>query len=327
LKFLHRIMDDNEHLIGFLQRAIGYTLTGSARERALLLLHGSGANGKSTLIETVSAMLGDHAKSTRAETLMVKTYDTAIPNDIAALKGARMVSTSETEEGKRLAEALVKNLTGGDSISARFLRGEYFTFRAAFKLWLATNHKPTIRGTDRAIWDRIRLVPFNVRIPDEEQDKELPGKLLEELPGILAWAMQGCLQWQKTGLGTPAEVQAATDSYRAEMDILASFIEDRCVVADGARATSKELWGEYQSWCQETGEHAGKQKTFGMRLEEKGLKPGRSKSERFWVGIGLLGREVQSTLNVSPEDPNSSSGDTFSNVVTHGDANPGLTGL
>jgi P4 family phage/plasmid primase-like protien len=202
--FLDRIMASNRGLIAFLQRAIGYSLTGSTRERVTFFLFGTGANGKSTLLETIGALLGDYAETTRAETLMVKTYDGGIPNDIAALRAARLVSTSETEEGKRLAEALVKAITGGDTLSARFMRGEFFKFKPAFKLWLATNHKPTIRGTDPAIWDRIRLVPFEVRIPDAEQDRELPAKLREELPGIMAWAVRGCLDWQRNGLGDAA---------------------------------------------------------------------------------------------------------------------------
>ena len=313
--FLERIMAANEGLTGFLQRAIGYSLTGSTRERVTFFLYGTGANGKSTLLETLGSLLGDYAETTRSETLLIKTYDGGIPNDIAALKGARFVSTSETEEGKRLAEALVKAITGGDSLSARFMRGEFFKFKPSFKLWLASNHKPTIRGTDDAIWDRIRLVPFTVRIPEDEQDKDLPAKLREELPGILAWAVRGCLEWQHSGLGTPDEVRAATAAYRSEMDVLASFIDDCCVIADGARETATKLWETFTKWCQDTGERAGSQKAFGLRLEEKGFRPGRTKSGRFWIGIGLAGAEVQGEL-----------GDA-SGRVTHGDALSGITGL
>jgi putative DNA primase/helicase len=280
-----------------------------------LFLHGTGANGKSTLLETLSTLLGDYAETTRAETLLIKTYDGGIPNDVAALKGARFVSTSETEEGKRLAEALVKAITGGDTLSARFMRGEFFKFKPSFKLWLASNHKPVIRGTDHAIWDRIRLVPFNVRIPEDEQDKDLPHKLQAELAGILAWAVRGCLDWQHRGLGMPQEIAAATESYRSEMDVLAAFIADCCIMAEGARVTAKDLYGAYRSWCEDAGEKPVSQKALGTRLEEKTFRPGRTKTGRFWIGIGLADREHQGGLGHASES------------VTRYDANPGITGL
>jgi putative DNA primase/helicase len=325
LAFLDRIMNGNQNLIQFLQRAIGYTLTGSARERVLFMLHGGGANGKSTLLETISTLLGDYAKSTRAETLLVKTYDGGIPNDLAALKGARFVSTSETEDGKRLAEALVKALTGGDTISARFLRGEFFTFRATFKLWLATNHKPTIRGSDNAIWDRIKLIPFEIRIPDEEQDKELPAKLQLEQPGILAWAIRGCLDWQRLhGLGEPLEVRVATANYRQDMDVVATFIEDCCVAANGAQVPAKQLYDAYRSWCEQSGERPVTQKTFGLRLQEKGFRPGRARSNgeqfRTWIGVGLAGLAQQTALDTNT-GCDASGGvtrcDAFSGIIPH----------
>jgi P4 family phage/plasmid primase-like protien len=327
--FLERIMDGNQALIAFLQRAVGYSLTGSTRERVTFFLHGSGANGKTTLIEAVGSLLGDYAETTRTETLLIKQYDAAIPNDIAALRGARYVSTSETEEGKRLAEALVKAITGGDTLSARFMRGEFFKFKPSFKLWLASNHKPVIRGTDHAIWDRIRLIPFSVRIPEAERDKDLPAKLQAEQAGILAWAIRGCLEWQRSGLGAPQEVRDATARYRSEMDVLANFIEDCCVVAEGATATSSNLWEKFQTWCAETGERPGSQKSFGLRLEEKDFKPGRTKAGRYWSGIGLSGQEQQTTLvtHVSQNSPGDAFGDAFQSRVTRGDANPGISSL
>ncbi len=189
LEFLSRITAGNSELIAFLQRAVGYSLTGSTSEQALLILHGLGANGKSTLLNAVRQALGEYARTTRTETLLIQRQD-SIPNDIAALKGTRMVTAQETEAGRRLAESLVKQLTGGDSIAARFLHQEWFEFTPIFKLWLATNHKPRITGTDHAICRRIRLVPFGVKIPDAEQDPALP-------PGILAWSVKGCLAWQR----------------------------------------------------------------------------------------------------------------------------------
>ncbi len=286
--FLERIMAGNDGLIRFLQRAAGYSLTGDTSERALLILHGEGRNGKSTLLEVLRTILGDYAVRTPTDTLMAK-RDTGIPNDVAALRGARFVSASEADEGRRLAEATIKDLTGGDTISARFMRGEFFNFAPEFKLWLGTNHKPVIRGTDRAIWDRIRLVPFAVRIPDADQDKRLREKLLDEAPGILAWAVEGCLAWQQDGLGEPQEVRDATAGYRAEMDVLGAFLEDRCVVHERAQVTAKALYAAYQEWCDETGEKPLTQKAVGLRLAERGFDSARigNSRTRTWIGIGL----------------------------------------
>jgi putative DNA primase/helicase len=215
---------------------------------------------------------------------------TEIPNDVARLKGARFVFASEGEEGRRLAEAKIKELTGGDTITARFMRGEWFDFRGEFKLWLGTNHKPNVRGTDRAIWDRIRLIPFTVRIPDEEQDKDLLDKLLAEAPGILAWAVEGCLAWQRDGLSEPAEVREATESYRSEMDVIGHFIEDACEFALTAQATAKALYAGYVAWCEDAGEKAVTQQAFGRALTERGLEAKQVGKDRrrTWTGIGLL---------------------------------------
>jgi putative DNA primase/helicase len=192
--FLHKIMSGNKNIIDFLQRVIGYSLTGSTREQCLFILHGNGANGKSTFLKTISDMLGnDYVTNTPTQTLMVRRGE-SIPNDIAALKGARLVTAVEAEEGQKLAESLVKSMTGGDKMTARFMRGEFFSFEPEFKIFLATNHKPQISGTDKAIWRRIYLIPFEVTIPDKEKDPDFPDKLREELPGILNWAIEGCLQ-------------------------------------------------------------------------------------------------------------------------------------
>ena len=193
-KFLNQIMNGNENLIGFLQRAVGYSLTGNTSEQCLFLLHGSGANGKSTFLETISLLMGDYAKKTRTSTLMTRKNE-SISNDVAALCGARMVTASETNENERFDEAKIKEMTGGDTISARFMRAEFFEFVPQFKLWLCCNHKPQIKGQDTAIWRRIHLIPFNLTIPEAERDKDLPAKLKEELPGILRWAVIGCLNW------------------------------------------------------------------------------------------------------------------------------------
>jgi len=202
----------------FMQRAVGYALTGDVGEQCLFVMWGTGANGKSTFVETLHALLGDYAQKAEMRTLLHRDTDT-VRNDLARLRGARLVSAVEIGRGKRLNEELVKELTGGDTITARFLVREYFEFRPEFKLFLAVNHKPQIHGTDEAIWRRVKLVPFNVYIPPEERDKALGGKLRAELPGILNWALEGCLEWQRGGLREPEEVIAATADYRREQDL------------------------------------------------------------------------------------------------------------
>lgn len=295
LAYLTEIMEGKTDLVQFLQRAIGYSLTGLTVERCMFILWGGGKNGKSTLLDTLLELLADHAARTNTDTLMATKY-AGIPNDIAALKGMRFVFASEGEEGRRLAESKIKDITGGDTISARFMRGEWFSFRPEFKIWLGTNHKPEIRGTDDAIWDRIRLVPFNVRIPPAEQDKALKDKLLTEAPGILAWAVDGCLAWQRDGLGEPAEVVEATQGYRSAEDVIGRFLGERCEFHETANVTKKALYGAYKSWCEDFGERFVTQKAFGMSLIERELSDGwsgESKSRaRTWIGISLLPEEV-----------------------------------
>lgn len=294
LAFLDRIMEGNTDLISFLQRAIGYSLTGITTERVMFILHGSGKNGKSTLLETIRAMLGDYAARTPTETLMVK-RDGSIPNDVARLQGARFVSASESDDGRRLAEAIIKDITGGDTITARFMRAEWFEFRPQFKLWLATNHRPLVKGTDPAIWDRLRLVPFQVRIPESEQDPTLLSKLLSELPGVFAWAVRGCLDWQRSGLAAPREVLAATSSYRQDMDVLAAFIEDCCVRGNEKFVSARALYAAYSKWCSDGGERPETQTRFGMRLSERGLNKARFNSGVRWYGLGLTSEYEQLT--------------------------------
>ncbi|MDR4469061.1 MAG: phage/plasmid primase, P4 family [Nitrospira sp.] len=285
-KFLSRVFEENAELIRYVQQAIGYSLTGSTQEQVLFVLYGTGANGKSTLLNTVSALLGEYARQTSADTLLVKRGD-SISNDIARLQGARFVSAVEAEQGRSLAEALVKRLTGGDKLSARFLYGEYFEFVPSFKLWLGVNHKPNIRGTDEAIWRRIRVIPFAVTIPPEERDKNLGDKLHAELPGILNWAIEGCLDWQQHGLRVPEDVQCATDTYREEMDVLETFLRECCLEDRRSCVSIGGLYAAYATWCSDNAEYQLNKRDFSTRLKERGLEQGRTSQERCWVGIAL----------------------------------------
>src|SRR5918994_256767 len=285
--FLERVLP-GEELRGFVQRAAGYSATGETSEQCMFIDHGSGANGKSTFQETVSAALGDYAMRTPTETLLVKRPG-GVPNDVARLMGARFVAASETEEGRRLAESLVKDLTGQDTISARFMWAEWFDFKPTHALHLSTNHKPEIRGTDAAIWRRIRLIPWGVTIPSAEQDRKLAEKLRDELPAVLAWIVRGCLAWQREGLQAPEEVRQATKAYRAEMDVLAAFLADCCVRDEDEEAFAGELWGAWKRWCEETGEQAGTQKRFGGRIAERGFLNHRDSrtGRKVWSGLSL----------------------------------------
>jgi len=239
-------------------------------------------------LATLAGMLGDYAQRTPSETLMVKRSG-GIPNDVARLRGARLVMAVEAEENDRLAESQVKQMTGCDRIPARFLHHEWFEFMPEFKLFLATNHNPLIRGTDLAIWRRIRRIPFAVTIPDAEQDRALPHKLRAELPGILAWAVRGCLAWQRDGLGLPPEVQRATADYRLEMDVQANFLEECCLQKPAAQVTAQALHQAYTAWCQATAEPPLARACFGRRLKDRGFQPHKGTAgTRTWLGIGLL---------------------------------------
>lgn len=286
--FLDRIMSGNQNLISFLQMAIGYCLTGDTREQCLFILYGSGANGKSTLINTMSSLLGDYAQQTPVNTLMIKQND-GVPNDIARLKGARFVAAVEAEEGRQLAENMIKQLTGGDIITARFMRSEFFEFKPEFKIFLATNHKPEIKGTDAGIWRRIRLIPFNVCIPPDEQDKDLQNKLKAELPGILRWALEGCIAWQQCGLETPIEIEEAVLEYRAEMDHVSAFFRERCKFDPLERVLASTLTSKYEEWCRDCQVELLNPKQFAARLRENGCSPIKmgATSQRGWKGVNL----------------------------------------
>ena len=284
--FLLKIFGGDLELVTFVQRAVGYSLTGDISEHALFLLHGKGRNGKSTLTEAIQWLLGEYAVA-GAPNLLVAQRSEKHPTELVDLFGRRMVVCQETGEEHRFDEAKVKGLTGGDRVSARRMREDYWSFEPTHKLWLCTNHKPAIRGQDEAIWSRIKLIPFEVTIPAEERDKGLKRKLRAEASGILAWAVRGALSWQREGLQTPAKVQAATEAYREAEDRLGAFLEDRCQVDKRMQVQAKSLYEEFRSWAQENGEYELSQKALGQRLAERGFEPAKSGSSRFWRGLGL----------------------------------------
>lgn len=291
LTHLKRIMNHNQNLIDFHQSAYGYSLTGNTDERKMFIQYGTGANGKTTSNEVIREIMGDYAQRTPTETLFLK-HDGAIPNDVAKLNGARFVFCSEGEEGKKLAESLIKDITGGDTISARFMRAEWFEFEPTFKVWLATNHKPVIRGTDNAIWDRINLIPYVVTIPEPERipRRELMEVFREEFPGILAWMVRGCLDWYKDGLMTPDEVKEATSNYRSEMDVVADFIASCCMVSPDFDVEASTLYKIYADWMAKQGiKKPLTNKSFGNRIQEKGFERKKMRGNKYvWMGINVV---------------------------------------
>ncbi len=276
LDFQQTICADDADLISFKQRAYGYSLTGMTSEDALFIAYGSGANGKSSELDAIGGILGDYGDTAQFETFAVKKNE-GVRNDLAALMGARFVSASEGENRQRLAEGLVKQMTGGDVLKARFLNREFFSFKPEFKIWLATNHKPVIRGTDHGIWRRIRLVPYSVTISEAQRDKRLKQKLEAEKSGILNWLLEGCKIWLEHGLGDAEAVRKATESYRKESDALAEFISARCVLGETHSELAGSLYTAYQRWCEENGDEPFSNNLFGRMLTERGYAPGQAR--------------------------------------------------
>jgi putative DNA primase/helicase len=264
-QFVREIMGYKGDLITFLQTAAGWAVSGDISEQSMFILYGTGANGKSTFLNVIMRILGDYAISTYPETFMKRSSD-SLTNDIARLRGTRFVTTTETEQGKQLSEHLIKQATGNDQMTARFLYGEHFNFLPTFKIFMASNHKPVIKGTDHGIWRRIKLIPFTTTITDEKMDRQLEQKLMEEKSGILNWLIEGLLRWQKEGLNTPSIVLNATDEYRGEMDVIGNFIKERCVQKTGTMIRARELFRVYQEWCDENNELATSERMFGLRM-------------------------------------------------------------
>lgn len=286
--FLMQIFNNDMDLIHFVQKAMGYSLSGDVSEQCLFILWGTGANGKSTFLNVLQNLFGDYACSTGTETFMKKTSEQS--NDLARLKGARLVTTSEAEQGKPLSESLIKQITGEDAITARFLYGEFFSFTPTFKIFMATNHKPRIKGADNGIWRRIKMIPFTVTIPPERRDKKLSEKLMAENSGILNWLIKGYDMWKKEGLSEePAAVRDANAEYRFDMDSVGTFVAD-CLEIDASmkwRLNNTLLYNTYLKWCTKNNERANSQKWLSMRMQEKGFKRMVTNSQRVWVGLVL----------------------------------------
>lgn len=298
--FLDRIQPDDS-VRAFLQRSIGYSLLGTVRERSFWILYGTGNNGKSIFTNLFNNLLGDYASTTTTASIM-QSRQNAIPNDIARLKGKRFIVIPETEENERMNAALVKALSAGDKVSARFLFAEYFDFYFTGKLWIATNHKPTITDHSKGFWDRVKLVPFPVDIPEAEVNRDMMRDLMREPAGIIAWAVQGARDYFETdGLDVPAVIQAEIDRYRFEQDSIAQFIEEKCYTIGQARENRPEifhndldfrisngdLYEAYKKFCNANGEYCFSHRRLSRNMTDRGFKQHNS-AGRYWEGIRLI---------------------------------------
>ena len=285
LDFLNDIFAGDQEVIRYIQKALGYSLTGSTREQIMFILFGKGRNGKSIFVEVISEILGDYSNNMQAKSLMVKKNDN-VNTDIARLSKARFVTSSEPNEGFRFDEGLIKQLTGGDKVTARFLYAEEFEYTPKFKIWVSTNHKPIIRGTDDGIWRRLVLIPFDVQIPEEKVDKDLKYKLLREAPAILNWMAEGAYMWMQEGLAMPEKLKEASKAYRNEMDVIEQFIEDECKRVDDAKVKANELYELYKRWANENGNYKMSNKDFGIKMKEK-FKYKKTNSGMFYFGLKI----------------------------------------
>lgn len=285
LAFLDDIFAGDKDLIRYIQKAVGYSLTGSTAEQCAFFLYGTGRNGKSTFIDVIRDVFGDYAANIQPETIMVKSSQSnAINSDIARLKGARLVTSVEPNEGVRLNEGLLKQLTGDDTVTARKLYSEEFEFKPEFKLWMATNHKPIIRGTDTGIWRRIHMIPFDVQIPEDKVDKNLTHKLKAEMTGIFKWCIDGCLMWQREGLQMPAAVLKSVREYRREMDVISAFIEDKCTLEGTVQAST--LYAAYVSWADSNNEYCMSNTKFSTEIAKRFEKI-KGRNYNYFTGISI----------------------------------------
>lgn len=298
--FLRQVTGNNEDLYNYLRRLVGYMLTGKTVEQALHFLYGPGANGKTVFCDIAADLLGDYAIILQPDVIMAKRHNN-IPNDIARLRGARVTFMNETEQGSRFNESKLKDLTGGDKLTGRFLHQEFFDFAPTHKLVIRGNHKPGISGTDEGIWRRLRLVPFTFAIPPEQQDKRLLDKLRAELPGILRWAVEGCREWQHAGGLNPPEIMTeAASRYRLESDTLARFIDEHCIVDKLGQVKSGTFFQRYREFAEQSGERFIPSRDLPSEMQRRGFEWKRTKTGGMYFGL---------TLATKMSDPRCDQGD------------------
>lgn len=283
--FVSGVFQGDAELVEFVQRLFGYAATGETREQIFMVFHGDGANGKSTLLKAISDTLGEYASHTPTETLLARSGGAS--NDVARLMGARFVTASEADSHQRLNDAFIKQVTGDEPMTARYLYGEFFTFHPVFKLALATNAMPAMNGADPALFRRLRLIPFNRVFSAAEQDKDLSRKLAAERQGILAWIVRGAVKWYAEGLTTPAAVLHAGAEFRADSDTVGAYLEDRCELADGNVIQASHLFGDYRRFTDNAGREPLNQTAFGRALTRRGIAAEKRAGSTFRIGIKL----------------------------------------
>lgn len=290
LKFLGDVFEDDAETVQYIQRALGYSLTGTTTAEVLFICFGHGANGKSVFSNVVTAIMGSYAQAAPPSLLTIRQAGDAGPrNDIARLCGARYLGINETGQGDRLDEQVVKMLAGRETLSARFLHKEFFDFQPTAKPWLRTNHRPIVTGEDDGIWRRLHLIPFRRQFAEHERDPWLESKLLEERDGILAWMVAGCLEWQRVGLKPSATVRRESAGYRKESDLLGEFLEDKTLRGPDARVEQNKLYAAWRAWNEGNGTRAGAKASFSRKLNERGHGEQRSGSTRFYAGLSMRG--------------------------------------
>ncbi len=286
-EFLGEVTDCDIHLIDYLQRMVGYCLTGSIREHSLHFLYGTGGNGKSVFMETVTGILGEYAKTSPMETFTESRNDRH-PTELAMLQGARLIVAQETEQGKRWAQSRIKTLTGGDKVTARYMRQDFFEYSPKFKLVIAGNAKPKLDTVDEAMRRRFHIVPFTVQIHPEDRDRDLVSKLREEWPGIMRWAVKGCLEYQRIGLAPPAKVVEATNAYLESQDVFGEWLETKCEFDPGYWVAPRNLYGSWCQFAEGSKERPGRQSEFCERMEAAGFYQQRDKKRgRYWPSLRL----------------------------------------
>ena len=289
IEFLNQTFQNDQELIHFIQKIVGYSLTGSNAEQVMFILFGNGRNGKSVLLNIIKYISGSYAKTMNATTIMQKHNNSGQgpTSDIARLEGARLVVSSEANEGDRIDESLIKQMTGGDTLVARYSYGRDFEFDPVFKLWMATNHMPKIYGTDEGIWRRLIIIPFTHTVKKENIDKNLEDKLKAESMGILKWAIDGAMMWQREGLNPPEVIKQASQDYREEMDVIEAFISECCVIGNDYKIKASELFDAYKKWADETNNWEGMSNTkFGMEISKR-FKKKKTMHGIFYYGVDL----------------------------------------
>jgi putative DNA primase/helicase len=289
-RFVGQLLGGDRSVVGYVQRLIGYSLTGLANEHVLAIFHGEGANGKSTLLSTLLRLLGEYAWQAPAE-LLLATRNEQHPTALSDLQGRRLVVISETDSGRRLNGAQLKTLTGGDTVTSRRMRADYTNFRPTHTLMMATNHLPTPPGRDHGTWRRLKPIRCPLVVASHNMDRELGARLRSELPGILNWAIEGCLEWQRRGLDEPDVISRDAEQYKRHTDPLGPFLDERCIIGDEEVVQTNDLYAAYRDWCEESGQERLSQRALGPQLRARGMRNGKHGPRRTiaWFGIGLNG--------------------------------------